>query len=249
MMIPILKEAWKIQQNQIPSFIAHRHTATLYRSGREPAILIPQSVASSSSLAGSASEEPIASTGSQTLYLPDSDFNTLRPWRSFIPSSKPVKGKAKATAPEHPEWPTDPPSPLTRALARARLFNTREERRMYGVSPADPDRSKMPIDPEIYRQAKGDAWKALGIATAIVGTCATAGVWLTSKLMGVSTVSRFLALAGKTHSLTSRRSKSLPKRCVARRGRSFPVSENAWTRLDEKRARLALPIPSPTRSV
>ena len=99
------------------------------------------------------------------------------------------KGKERATEP--PEWPEHLANETDPVLVKSRWFNTLEERRLFGASPAESEdeMGKKQIKPTIYREARNDAFKALGIATGIVLGSAGVGVWIVSKILGVSSVS------------------------------------------------------------
>lgn len=74
-------------------------------------------------------------------------------------------------------------------LKTARLFNAREEKKLYGA----PLRSE--AEESTTEQASPLlGFYALGIATAIVGGSAAIGVWVVARLMGVKHVSLLLPL-------------------------------------------------------
>ncbi|ORX40777.1 hypothetical protein BD324DRAFT_647687 [Kockovaella imperatae] len=139
---------------------------------------------------------PVSPSGSSSGSNMDTIASDIEPHRSLSPGLGSSGSKGKAKSPDdHPEWPEeplrDPEDPL---LVSSRQFNTMEERRLHGASQADGTDEKDKIPPSMYREARFDAFKALGIATAIVATSATAGIWVMSKLLGVSTVEEFAEL-------------------------------------------------------
>jgi hypothetical protein len=132
----------------------------------------------------------------------------------FLSSSRPYI----STAHSHPAFPTTSSSSSSSssssrqlaerqaAQARARRFNTREERYLYGSSPAKHRTSPSSDDDDDDDLAglgggsgggggggdQGDpliGLKALGIATAMVIGCAGLGVFAVAKLLGVRDVS------------------------------------------------------------
>jgi hypothetical protein len=71
-------------------------------------------------------------------------------------------------------------SELPAAAARAKVFNDREERSLYGA-----------LEGEVEQVSPWLGAQALGIATAVVFGSAGLGAWVVAKILGVKDVSSF----------------------------------------------------------
>ncbi|CAD6572612.1 MAG: hypothetical protein TREMPRED_000583 [Tremellales sp. Tagirdzhanova-0007] len=76
------------------------------------------------------------------------------------------------------------------AVSQAQLFNSREERALYGFSRSDADQSTEHAVP-VEEQDPLMGFKALGIATALVLSCAGLGVFAVFSILGVNDIEGF----------------------------------------------------------